>query len=202
MKLLILRHGEAEHLLENWNKKISYQAFVDNIYRWEDVHLTEKGIRQCKKVAEKLIGQYDVIFSSPLERTKETTHYVNISNRTVHFEEELKEILITPPQFLKHFMFSINVWIFFCILKSLCDGSAFSIIRQIKELYHLFYMSGEKNILIVSHSARIHALLLYAVLSSLWKVKKKDISPCGLSIVEFSLEIEPLKQKKTIMNDL
>ncbi len=202
MRIIFLRHGEAEHLLENWNVKISYHDFVDNLYRWEDVSLTTKGLAQCKKVADKLLGQYDVVYSSPLERTVQTSTMVNLSKRPVFYEEDLKEILIKPPIFLKNVKCSINVWIFFCIIKSLFDGSAIRIIKQIKELYHLFYISGEKNILVVSHSARIHALLFYAFFSSLWKIKKKDISPCGISIVEFCLEKEPVKQKSTLMNDV
>ena len=70
MKIYILRHGEAEHLLEDWKKKISYDLFVENIYRWNNSQLTDYGKEQCRKVAKELEGKYNVILAAQLIELK------------------------------------------------------------------------------------------------------------------------------------
>ncbi|HOE90990.1 MAG TPA: phosphoglycerate mutase family protein [Candidatus Cloacimonadota bacterium] len=202
MKIYILRHGEAEHLLEDWSLRISYNDFIESIYRWGDSELTENGVEQCKDVAKELEGKYSVVFSSPLERTKETAKIVNISKRPIYYEDNLQEITMKPPFFLKGIKLSTNMWIATCVIKSLYSFLFIKQLKEIRDLYRLFFMSGEKGILVVSHSARIHALLLYAVISKYWKLKSKNIKPCGVSLVEFTLEGEPIKQKGETVTDL
>ncbi|MCB5249576.1 MAG: histidine phosphatase family protein [Candidatus Cloacimonadales bacterium] len=201
MKIYILRHGEAEHLLEDWKKKISYDLFVENIYRWNNSQLTDYGKEQCRKVAKELEGKYNVIFSSPIDRTKETAILVNTYKRPIFYEDTLKEIVIEPPKILKRFKFSSNQWIAFCFFKTLFSKISIRLFNEVKELYSLFYLTGENEILVVSHSARIHALLLFTLFSKFLKVRKRNTKPSGVSIVEVIIKAAPIKQKGTAFTD-
>lgn len=200
MKIYLLRHAQAEHLLENWNKKVSYIDFMKILHRWENVSLTEKGKSNLKKIAESLSGHFDIVFSSPLKRTVETSNIVNIFNRQIYFEDDLKEIIIHPPTVLKNWKLSINQWIIICTIKSLFSGEFFKILRQARELFNLFVHSGSNSVLVISHSARIHSLLFYSLFNSLFVIIKKDVRPGAFSIVEFNLNTSKIKKENRIVN--
>ena len=79
MKIYIVRHGEVLH---NVLKRYSILN--------ED--LTENGINQALELREKLKNiSYDVILSSPLIRARHTAELINIHNKEILIEEELKE---------------------------------------------------------------------------------------------------------------
>ncbi|MBI2624878.1 MAG: class I tRNA ligase family protein [Candidatus Nealsonbacteria bacterium] len=79
----ILRHGESdcykEHLSSCWPEKFPCP-------------LTKKGERNTKKVAKKIKGKIDLIFSSDLQRTKQTADIIGeeLGIRPV-FDERLRE---------------------------------------------------------------------------------------------------------------
>lgn len=82
MRLIIVRHGETE---ENLNEII--QGHLSG-------KLTEKGIEQAKKLAERLRNEkIEVIFSSDLARTKDIVKEIlNFRSKIpVYFVEELRE---------------------------------------------------------------------------------------------------------------
>lgn len=200
MKIFLVRHAEADHLLENWNRKVSYNQFLEILYRWESVALTNNGRAYAKIISENLLGEFDMIYASPLPRTKETALILNQQNREIFYDDELKEIMTFPPKFLKNKSFTINFWINICILNSVFNGNLFKIIKEAKDLYNTFLTSGSNRLLVVSHSARIHSLIFYANLNSYLKVIKKDYKPCGISEVEFCLNSSPDKAKSKILN--
>jgi len=200
MKIYLIRHAEAEHLKENWLKKVSYQEFVHLLLKWENVSLTDEGKIHAEKTADLLLGKYDIISCSPLLRTRQTADLLNQHKRQILFDDSLKEIIIYPPKFLINMKFSINSWIYICALKSLLSGEIFKLLKEAKEIYNTILTSGSNNILIVSHSARIRTLILYAHLNSYLKVVKKDYHPCGISEVEFCLNCQLDKAKNKILN--
>lgn len=65
MKIFLVRHGETD-----WNK--------DKILMGQaDIPLNENGIKQAKNIAEKLSNiEFDVCFTSPLSRAKETAEII------------------------------------------------------------------------------------------------------------------------------
>lgn len=68
MKLIATRHAET-----NYNVKdlVNYSPEVD-------VHLTEKGVKQAKELAEQLKGfKFDAIYISRLKRTRQTAEVIN-----------------------------------------------------------------------------------------------------------------------------
>lgn len=68
MKLYFVRHGESNSNVENF---CSYKP-------GKHVYLTEKGKKECEKVAEKLKNKkIDLIITSELYRTKQTAEIIN-----------------------------------------------------------------------------------------------------------------------------
>lgn len=81
MRLILVRHGETEDNLKGI------------IQGQRPGKLTEKGKEQAKKLAERLKDEkIDVIFSSDLERAKETTKEIAKYHKVpVHYTSELRE---------------------------------------------------------------------------------------------------------------
>ncbi len=79
MKVYIVRHGEVLHN-------------VLGIYSNKDEDLSDAGIEQAEKLREKLKDiEYDIIISSPLLRAKHTANIINIKNKEIIIDEQLKE---------------------------------------------------------------------------------------------------------------
>ena len=85
-KYFVMRHGEAEH-----NVKNILSSKVDNPH-----HVTEKGVEDTKKATKELKNKkIDLIFASPLVRTKETAEIVadelKIEKENIIYDERIKE---------------------------------------------------------------------------------------------------------------
>lgn len=80
MNIYLLRHG-----FTNMNKEKLYNGQVD-----ED--LIEEGIKQAEEAREMIKNmEFDVIYCSPLTRTKHTCEIVNCNHIPVVYDERLKE---------------------------------------------------------------------------------------------------------------
>jgi len=81
----VIRHGDAD---SNTLNTVSGKPTTPH-------HLTEKGKKDIEKVAKKLKGQADLIFSSDFVRTKETAEIIaktiGISEREVVYDKRLRE---------------------------------------------------------------------------------------------------------------
>ena len=81
MNIFVVRHGQTE-----WNvlKKMQGSA---------DIELNEKGLSQAQDTAEMLSNEtFDVIFSSPLKRAKQTAKIINNSKGlNIIFDDRLRE---------------------------------------------------------------------------------------------------------------
>lgn len=79
MKVYLIRHGEVNHNLYG-------------LYNREDEDLNETGIKQAKKLKEKIKNiEYDTIISSPLLRAKHTAQIINVNNKKILINDKLKE---------------------------------------------------------------------------------------------------------------
>lgn len=79
MKVYLIRHGEVNHNLYG-------------LYNREDEDLNETGMKQAKKLREKIKNiEYDTIISSPLLRAKHTANIINIENKDIVIDYRLKE---------------------------------------------------------------------------------------------------------------
>lgn len=79
MKIYLVRHGECDSNLKK-------------IYNYKHEGLNATGIEQAKILREKIIDiNFDIIYSSPLLRTKQTSEILNINNIQIIYDERLKE---------------------------------------------------------------------------------------------------------------
>jgi len=81
-RLIFVRHAEAE-------------GNVDRLFHgWYDSKITEKGHKQAKKVAERLVDiPIDIIYSSSLTRTLQTAQYIaDIKQLPIIRTDKMKEI--------------------------------------------------------------------------------------------------------------
>lgn len=78
--LYVIRHGQV-------NTNVTNQ-----VNGWNEETLNDIGISQAISAGKKLKNRkFDVIFCSPLFRTKLTYHYLNIKNVPVIYDDRLKE---------------------------------------------------------------------------------------------------------------
>ena len=109
-KILFLRHAEAEH--NEYNRLYKSKGVPKpNLF---DPKLTELGLTQCEEIKNMLKNldfKIEVVFTSPLRRTLETTHHIkegifhhHKSGSKVNFivTELLREIVINPNSHFGH----------------------------------------------------------------------------------------------------
>ena len=79
--VLLIRHGETE-----WNTLGKFQGCTD-------IALSEVGIKQAEILNDRLKGDFDYIYSSPLSRAFETANILAIgTNKEVTVASEIREI--------------------------------------------------------------------------------------------------------------
>ncbi len=188
MQIQIIRHGTASHLLEDYNRKLTYTEFVDLLYNWIPSPLTSVGKEEILSRAEDIkTAEYYHIYYSPLKRTKQSAKpfFRNPNVINTHEMQALEEIIIHPPFVPKFIKLSIRFWIILCIIKSIFNlslirylGKAKTILREIEST------SASLNSLIISHQARIITILIYCFFSTKWKITEINIKPAGLSIIK------------------
>lgn len=80
MKIYVVRHGEVE---SNVNKTVG---------GWNDEKLTDTGIKQAEKVRDELSGiKFDMIFCSPIFRTKQTAEIINVNHIPIEYDWRIVE---------------------------------------------------------------------------------------------------------------
>ena len=79
-KIYIIRHGKTD-----WNDKGLLQGTVD-------IELNEEGIKEAKKLAQKLdLSKIDICFCSPLKRTRQTAEILIGNNINIIYDPMLVE---------------------------------------------------------------------------------------------------------------
>ncbi len=192
MKLFLVRHGETK-----WNHENRLQGQKNS-------PLTEKGLKQIKEMALFFSEiEIDFIYSSPLERAKQTAEEIaKLKKKEIVFFEELREISFGIMEGLTkeeiHGIFP-GLWekrhedkFHFRIPEG---ESYFDLTRRAEKfLKKLKEMHSEKNhesILVVSHGCMTRAIL--GCLAK--EVPKHEIANLGVSH-EFVYEIEFEKEPK------
>ena len=98
MKIVIARHGETD-----WNaeKRLMGQT---------DIHLNENGRKQAKSLKEELKSfNFDICFSSPLARAKETAEIICDSKCEIICDADLSEryLIVSHNGLLKNLQYLI-----------------------------------------------------------------------------------------------
>ncbi len=79
--ILLIRHGETE-----WNILGKFQGSTD-------IPLSKEGIRQAEMLKERLNGDFDYIYASPLKRAYETARVISEdTDKTIGIAEGIREI--------------------------------------------------------------------------------------------------------------
>lgn len=79
--LLLIRHGETE-----WNTLGKFQGCTD-------IDLSEEGIKQAELLKDRLKGDFDFIYTSPLSRALETANILSAgTKKEVTIANEIREI--------------------------------------------------------------------------------------------------------------
>lgn len=82
MKIYLTRHGETE-----WN-------LMKKMHGHKNANLTQKGVEEAKKLGKSLEDvEFDIIYSSPIERALDTAKYIRGNKDTeIVTEDSLKEL--------------------------------------------------------------------------------------------------------------
>ena len=177
-KLILIRHGQTE-----MNAKNLYFGKLNP-------PLNELGIEQAYTAKEKLSNiAYDCIYSSPLERARETAEICNYLNKEIIYDNRLEEINfgafegLTFKEISKKFPNEVKEmernWKTFNYITGESPKEMFE--RAVSFLETLDYT---KDNLVISHWGIINCIISYFVsgtLDSYWKFK---VDNCSVVIFE------------------
>lgn len=154
MKLYVVRHGQTE-----WNvlKKMQGSA---------DIPLNERGIEQAEQTKLNLENKnFDVIFSSPLIRARQTAEVINSDrNLNIIFDDRLRERDYGEFEGTNKLSFDYNA--FWAYNKNINYEKAENVQIFFKRIYDFLDEIKDryqnKNVLIVCHAGVIKAIECYA----------------------------------------
>jgi broad specificity phosphatase PhoE len=181
MKIFLIRHGET-----GW-KKIGFLSYTD-------IGLSEKGLCQTKKIAQKLENEnIDAIYSSPLKRCRQTAKEIAKKlGLKILIAPELREVNFGifeglsleeaerkyPDLFLKRLKDKWN----FKIPKGESYKEAAA--RVLKFLKKISKSKKNKNIVLVTHVTIIKILLKLFSNLSMEEIDKIHFLPTSVTILE------------------
>ena len=172
-KLILVRHGQTE-----MNAQKLYFGKLDP-------PLNDLGISQAYQAKEKLLDiDYDIIYSSPLERAKQTAEICNYLDKDINYNSKLEEINfgvfegLTFKQISEKYPNEVK--------KMEEDWKSFNYVtgESPKEMFQravsfLKTLDFSKNNLIVAHWGIISCIISYFIsgnLDSYWKFKIQNAS--------------------------
>lgn len=156
--VLLIRHGETE-----WNTLGKFQGCTD-------IALSEEGIKQAKLLKDRLNGDFDYIYASPLSRAFETANIIaSGTDKRVIIANDIREINfgewegLTVHEIAENYPEKFNVWRTDKIESQICGGdlSILNAANRAKQcvLDIINEHRGEK-IAIVAHGGIIKAALI------------------------------------------
>ncbi|KNF07442.1 phosphoglycerate mutase Gpm [Gottschalkia purinilytica] len=182
-KLYLVRHGQSE-----WN-------ILNKVQGQEDTKLTEQGIAQAKKVANRLSKEdIDLIYCSDLKRAHDTAKIIGDKiNLPVNSLKDFREINfgiwqgLTLDEVKEKYKEQNIIWrtephnFKLDRAEKLIDVQE----RMMNKVNDILKNNPDKNVLIVSHGTAIKSLLLGILNIDLSNYGKISIGNVGLSIIEF-----------------
>ena len=185
-KLILVRHGQTE-----MNAQSLYFGKLNP-------PLNDLGICQAYQVKEKLLNiDYDMIYSSPLERAKQTAEICNYLDKEIIFDSNLEEINfgifegLTFKQISEKYPNEVK--------KMEEDWKSFNYVtgESPKEMFQravsfLKTLDFSKNNLIVAHWGIINCIISYFISGSLVSYWKFKIQNASIVIFEGNFEFSYL----------
>lgn len=193
--IYLLRHGESE-----WN-------ILNRVQGQENTSLTERGIEQAKKAAERLVDEdIDVIYSSDLKRAYDTAKTVGDKlNLEVNKLSSIREINFGIWQGLdletikELYRDDYILWRTEPHNLKIKNGETLETVkeRSVKDVKKLVEENKGKNILFVSHGTALKTLILGLLDMDISSYCKFTIGNTGITIIEFR-EFSPVLK---VLND-
>jgi len=191
LRLYLVRHGQTE-----WNVQKRMQG-------WQDSALTEKGVNNAIALRKKLEGvDYAAIYTSTSERTIETARLIiDERNLAINTNQDLREINLGEwegkthdeikdiyPEQYKYFLGNPALY-------EPVGGENFEqlINRAIKALNYIISKHIDGNILVITHSVILKAILMHVkgkTVKDLWA--PPFIHDTSLSILEIENGVHSL----------
>ena len=187
-KLILVRHGQTE-----MNAQKLYFGKLDP-------PLNDLGISQAYQAKEKLLDiDYDIIYSSPLERAKQTAEICNYLDKDINYNSKLEEINfgifegLTFKEISEKFPDEVKKmeenWKDYNYITGESPKEMFQ--RAISFLETLDY---SKNNLVVAHWGIINCIISYFVSRSLETYWKFEIKNGAVVIFEGNFEFSYLSK--------
>lgn len=182
MKLLLIRHGDVSTQKE--------EVFHGRM----DVPLTERGMLQAKKTAEKLSGAGILkIYSSPLKRAYDTARAIaEKQNAPVEILQELNDIHygawegMTLSEVKSKYELKFNVWAAKPHAMKFPEGESVEEVgqRALTAVNKIMIEHPDETVALVAHriiTRCLTLLLLGQPLSTLWTIRH---DPCSITTLE------------------
>lgn len=156
--VLLIRHGETE-----WNTLGKFQGCTD-------IALSEEGIKQAQLLKDRLNGEFDYIYASPLSRAFETANIIaSVTDKKVAVANEIREINfgewegLTVNEISENYPEKFKIWRTDKVESKICGGDL-SILnaanRAKKCILNIINDHKGKKIVIVAHGGIIKAALI------------------------------------------
>ena len=159
--LYVIRHGQVDTNIKN------------QVNGWNEEKLNSVGIQQAINAGNKLKNiKIDVVFCSPLLRTKQTYNNLNINGVPIFYDDRLKERNSNSMVYANVEIVDKNIW--YDRTKNIIykDSEGFkSIIKRIESLLEDIKNNyKDKNVLLITHGDICKAIYLH------FNPNTKDIS--------------------------
>lgn len=189
-KVLLIRHGETE-----WNKAGRFQGC-------KDIDLSDKGIVQAQYLSEKINGDFDYIYTSPLKRAVKTAEIINIykKNQPVLIND-LREIAfgqwegLTISDISRKFPDEFNMWKNDRLEAPLCGGDLSlkkASIRASNAINEIVKKHNGKKIIIVAHGGIIKAGLIGIFGWDMTMYHKMILGNTAICEIAFQEDLNPI----------
>lgn len=189
-QVLLVRHGETE-----WNVSGKFQGCTD-------INLSEEGILQAHYVKERLQGDFDCIYVSPLKRALKTAEIITENTEmTPIISKEIREINfgewegLTLNQIETSYKKEFKIWRNDEINGNLVGGDLsikIASIRAIKEILRIVKENTGKRIIIVAHGGIIKACLIGIFDWKMTMYHKMILGNTSVSKLVFDEELNPM----------
>ncbi|EKQ58237.1 MULTISPECIES: histidine phosphatase family protein [unclassified Clostridium] len=187
--VLLIRHGETE-----WNTLGKFQGCTD-------IALSDEGIKQAKLLKDRLDGNFDYIYSSPLSRALETSKILaEDSNKEVIVAPEIREINfgewegLTIKEISEKYPEIFKAWRTDKRESYICGGDASiknAANRASKCILDIVSKHKGKKIVIVAHGGIIKAGLIGIFEWDMTMYHKIALGNTCINLITFNDELKP-----------
>lgn len=186
----LIRHGETE-----WNKLGKFQGS-------KDISLSEEGISQAKYLAERLVGSFDYLYTSPLIRALKTAEIISEKSKikpTIF--TEMREINygdwegLTVHEIKKAYSHEFDLWKNDKITAPICGGdvSLKNAAKRGKDsVLKIVQVHPGKRIVIVAHGGIIKAAIIGLLNLEMTMYHKMSIGNTSITKLIFNDKFEPV----------